>query len=63
MTVVDATVEYITRTTAYTPYQVYRVFELIGKYGDKVRSHLTKKQNKILDLILYIYQLPEKAKE
>ena len=53
-TVIDLVVQYIVKNTRYTPYQCYRVLELVSKYGEKTRAHLNKKQNEILDMVVYL---------
>ena len=52
--IIDYAVSYIVHNTRYTPYQCYRVIELITKYGDKTPYHLTKKQYKIMELLVYL---------
>ena len=52
--VVDYAVSYIVHNTRYTPYQCYRVIELISKYGEKTTYYLTKKQYKIMKMLVYL---------
>ena len=54
MNIIDYAVSYIVHNTRYTPYQCYRVIELITKYGDKTPYHLTKKQDKIMKMLVYL---------
>ena len=54
MNIIDYAVSYIVHNTRYTPYQCYRVIELITKYGDKTPYHLTKKQHKIMEMLVYL---------
>ena len=52
--IIDYAVSYIVHNTMYTPYQCYRVIELITKYGDKTPYYLTKKQHKIMKMLVYL---------
>ena len=52
--IIDYAVSYIVHNTRYTPYQCYRVIELITKYGDKTPYYLTKKQTKIMKMLVYL---------
>jgi hypothetical protein len=53
-TIVDTAIEFICKSTKYTPAQCYRVVELISKYGEKTFYHCTKKQKEILKYLLYL---------
>lgn len=52
--IIDYAVSYIVHNTRYTPYQCYRVIELITKYGGKTPYYLTKKQYKIMKMLVYL---------
>ena len=52
--IIDYAVSYIVHNTRYTPYQCYRVIELINKYGNKTPYYLTKKQYKIMEMLVYL---------
>lgn len=52
--ILEMVVSYIVHNTRYTPYQCYRVIELIAKYGDKTPYYVNKKQYKILQMMLYL---------
>lgn len=52
--IIDYAVSYIVHNTRYTPYQCYRVVELITKYGNKTPYYLTKKQYKIMEMLVYL---------
>lgn len=54
MNIIDYAVSYIVHNTRYTPYQCYRVIELITKYGNKTPYYLTKKQYKIMEMLVYL---------
>jgi hypothetical protein len=54
MNIIDYAVSYIVHNTRYTPYQCYRVIELISKYGEKAPYHLTKKQYEIMKMLVYL---------
>ena len=54
MNIIDYAVSCIVHNTRYTPYQCYRVIELITKYGDKTPYYLTKKQYKIMEMLVYL---------
>ena len=53
--VVDMAVNWIVYNTRYTPFQCYRVIEIISKKGEKAPYCLTKKQKKILDLLMWLF--------
>ena len=48
MNIIDYAVSYIVHNTSY------RVIELITKYGDKAPYYLTKKQYKIMEMLVYL---------
>ena len=54
MNIINYAVSYIVHNTRYTPYQCYRVIELITKYGNKTPYYLTKKQYKIMEMLVYL---------
>ena len=54
MNIIDYAVSYIVHNTRYTPYQCYRVIELITKYGNKTPYYLTKKQYKIMEMLVHL---------
>ena len=53
--VVDMAVNWIVYNTRYTPFQCYRVIEIISQKGEKAPYYLTKKQKKILDLLMWLF--------
>ena len=55
--VVDMAVNWIVYNTRYTPFQCYRVIEIISKKGEKAPYYLTKKQKKILDLLMWLFMV------
>lgn len=59
MNVVDYAINFIVRNTLYTPYQCYRVIEIITKWGEKAPYHMTKKQKEILSMLVYLLGAPE----
>ena len=63
--IIDYAVNYIVHNTRYTPYQCYRVIELITKYGDKTPYYLTKRQYKIMKLLVYLLSgnMPQKDED
>ena len=50
--IVDAAIKYLVRNTTFSAYQVFGVLRLVDKWGEKAPSHMTKKQNTILKLLM-----------
>lgn len=64
MNIIDYAVSYIVHNTEYSAYQVYRVIELITKWGDKTEYHLcNKKQKEILKMLVYLLTPPTEGEK